>query len=144
MNTYQYLPRASCHRLQSFNSLVYGEALRIHKRCTDPQKITKHLNFFKSQLIKRGYLLDLIDRAFRRASNSSGPRSSTSCRKAFLKIKHSTTVNYAVLGRSLLQHSHLLINSRVLCAISSQKNIFRLLYDSTWRQNSARGGWAGS
>ena len=44
-NTYQYLPRSSCHRAQTFNGLVVGESIRILRRCLRGSDATKHLAF---------------------------------------------------------------------------------------------------
>jgi hypothetical protein len=137
MNLYQYLPRASCHRPSVFASLIKGEAIRIMRRCSSCRVAQKHLSIFKSHLIKRGYSSLEIDVAFDRAHLiQSVPirHNSATVRKVFLKVRHSSTVNYKSISRAISRHSHLLNGScKIACASTVQRNIFRLLYSSTWR-----------
>ena len=139
LNLYQYLPRASCHRSSIFASLVKGEALRILRRCTSPLKARVHLCIFKSHLIRRGYSAAEVNKAFARAHHSqSGLNRQTqvSVRKVFLKVQHSSTVNYGAISSALSKHSHMLKGScKIVCATTVQRNIFRLLCSSTWRPN---------
>ena len=136
-NIYQYLPRNSCHRKHTFMGLMIGEALRIHRRCLHKADADKHLRFFQIHLLKRGYNLFEFSKCLRIAAvraarpfdtaSSSVPRT----RKAFIKVTHSSTVNYAALGRIVSKNAHL-VNSKLIVSSRAQKNIFRLLYKHNW------------
>ena len=131
-NLYQYLPRSSCHRRQTFEGLIIGEALRIHRRCLLQCDVAKHLRLFRFHLLKRGYANSEIQKCFKAASvRFSRPRitphSSHSVRKAFIKVTHSSTVKYAALQRAISKHKHL-CSSQIIISSSAQKNIFRWLY----------------
>ncbi len=142
LSIYQYLPRGSCHRSQVFRSLVFGEALRIWRRCSFSADAIRHLQFFKSRLILRGYSCEEIDKFFALAkakhllANTFNPEAATRVKRlAFLKVRHSSSVKYHFLAGALAEHKHLL-NSDIVCSSTSQKNIFRLLYRHTWRPNT--------
>ena len=147
MNLYQYLPRGSCHRHSVFQCLVRGEARCILKRCPDAEDADKHLSFFHLQLVKRGCRTHEIVHQFHSAKHRHahpnvvrGPE----VRKCFPKVKHDSSVNYAKLHEFIHLHSHMLkYQPKFVCATTTQKSIFRMLYPYMWR-NQARGGRDGS
>lgn len=140
LNKYHYLPRSSCHRASVFRSVVRGEATRILRRCSKLSQVFAHLHFFQSKLLDRGYetaeILKQFDLAIARhktyISNSSSETPGPKPRKVFLKIKHSSSVDYVMLTKCLHGHCHL-VNSRITCASTIQKSVFRMLYPHMWR-----------
>ena len=144
LNTYQYLPRLSCHPESVFSSVIHSEATRILRRCESQHVAQKQLHFFRGKLIARGYSDFEISRQFKiaclrharrneRASRSASP---SSVRKAFLKVMYSKSTDLACIRRCLSQHQHLVPNTNVICAITVQKNWFRLLFPFTWRRQT--------
>ena len=72
-------------------------------------------------------------------SNLMDVRPTDLVRKAFLKVKHSSSVNYRYLNTLLKQFSNL-HSSDVVIAKSVQHSLFRLLYPLMW-PNSNPGLW---
>ena len=143
-NTYGYVPRSSCHRAQVFRSIVLGECRRIYRRCTFPCDQAKHLDFFCKCLSQRGYSYSEIYGSFALAKEKSS--ASTPCDErvqscnAFLKFCHSSSVNYHYINNWLRRFSSLMpFNCKVICATTSQKNVFRLLYPVTWSKLAVGG-----
>jgi hypothetical protein len=144
LNIYQYLPRASCHNAHVFNAVVHSEATRILRRCSDTSCAESHLLFFLRKLVRRGYAVGKILSQFKLAKLKhksfivGGPARSSKAgiRKGFLKIRHSSSVNYRFIKSCLAEHRHLLSNTdMLLCATTAQKNIFRILFPVMWRSN---------
>ena len=139
LNAYQYLPRTSCHPAGVFSGLIFGEALRILKRCECPVTASRELAFFASKLVAKGYQYNEIHVVFDRVRNRKRLHPLGLVRKAFIKIKHSSNVNYRYLNRLLRQLSSL-HSSDTIIAKSVQHSLFRLLYPRMWPSNSP-GSW---
>ena len=74
--------------------------------------------------------------------NRVGHAGSHCVRKIFLKIQHSSAVNYGQIQRQLHACEAILECSsigvgKVILAKTVQKSIFRILYRSNWIRNSA-------
>ena len=151
LNIYQYLPRSSCHPSNVFRSLIFCEASRVLRRCSSLPHAESELKFFTRKLLDKGYPMQEILSAFASAKHAfasgqpivrvSSVSSSVNhpVRKAFLKLKHSSSVNYRFL-RSALQRHKCLLSSRIFVCSRVQHSIFRLLYPLMWSSNQARGG----
>ena len=59
---------SSFHPKHFKEAIPYGQALRIHRICSDEEDRNRHLQTLKDALIKRGYGSRLIDRQFQRAT----------------------------------------------------------------------------
>jgi len=144
LNIYQYLPRSSCHPESVFGSVIHSEATRILRRCESHPVAQQQLQFFRSKLISRGYSDFEISKQFRtaRLRHLKRNREATRCtpgshvRKAFLKVMYSHSTDLTCIRRCLSQHSHLVPNTKVICATTVQKSIFRLLYPFMWRRQT--------
>ena len=129
-----------------FRSLLFCEATRILRRCSNANIADKELLFFRRKLLDKGYALPEILQAFVSAkhvyaskkphgvNSPSGP-GSVFVRKAFLKLKHSSNLNYGFL-RSVLQRHKCLISSSVLVCSKVQHSVFRLLYPHMWSSST--------
>ena len=67
-NLQLYLDFLSNHPEPCKEGIVYGQALRILERCSNPEDAEKHLNDLKSKLTTRNYPEELIDRKFGQAN----------------------------------------------------------------------------
>ena len=144
LNLYHYVPRSSCHKASVFSSVIAGEATRILRRCSCRTRAEYHLAFFRKKLLDRGYHIDEILRGFARAnqlhglrplrSNSSVDTDTSRVRKHFLKVVHSSTVDYGYINAAIRRVQPLLRRgNRILLASSVQKNVFRECYGFAWR-----------
>jgi hypothetical protein len=61
------LHSSSFHPRHVKEAIPYGQALRIHRICTEESDRDQHLNTLRSALIRNGYDTQLITRQFRRA-----------------------------------------------------------------------------
>jgi hypothetical protein len=152
LNTYMYLPRSSCHPESVFSSIIFSEATRILRRCSLYCDVCREMEFFKSKLLSKGYSIQemtpVISAAKLAHSRALGaiPASGLTWkpRKAFLKVTHSSTVNYGALNRILRRNSGLIgKTSQIMIAKKIQRSIFRILYPYMWcgTAHRARGGW---
>ena len=111
-NAYQYLPRGSCHSSHTFCGVVVSECTRILRRCQCRADADKHLAFFHSKLLKRGYgtneVLQCTRIAQARHSGLAVRRhtDSSHVRKAFLKVTHNGSNNYACINRAISKYQH--------------------------------------
>ena len=100
---------------------------------------SRELAFFASKLVAKGYQYNEIHVVFDRVRNRRRLYLPGLVRKGFLKIKHSSNVNYRYLNR-LLQQLSSLHSSDIIIAKSVQHSLFRLLYPQMWPSNSP-GSW---
>ena len=68
MNTYQYLPRTSCHSAAVFKAIVHTEAFRLLVTNRAEVDYTAQINFFKQKLVHRGYLIHEINQVLEKYS----------------------------------------------------------------------------
>jgi hypothetical protein len=61
--------------------LVYGQALRIIERCSDPSDADLHLENLRGKLLSRNYPEDLIQKQFTKAKKSDRKKLITQSRK---------------------------------------------------------------
>ncbi|XP_078057016.1 uncharacterized protein LOC144481742 [Mustelus asterias] len=61
----KYLEDTSC---SAWEAIPYGQALRIHRICSDEEDRNRHLQTLKDALIRTGYGARLIDQQFQRAT----------------------------------------------------------------------------
>ena len=116
-----------------------------------------HLRFFLVRLVRReseiARILNQIALAFSRyrfasalvdhnntRTHGRARRVVTKQRRALWKVRHSSSVNYKHTIRALHAHDHLVGNSKVVIASTVQKNIFRMLYPSMWKNELVAGG----
>jgi hypothetical protein len=150
LNIYQYLPRSSCHSASVFRSVIFSEAIRILRKCSFATDAELQFKFFHGKLLKRGYATAEIMIQFKLALASHAnrlkrrlivPSVGSFCprrhvRKAFFKVRHSGTVNYPLLTRSLSKHMALIPNTAgISCAKSVQHSLFRIMCPFTWRRD---------
>jgi len=145
LNKYMYLPRSSCHAPGTFFSICFGEALRILRRCSSAVDVRREFNFLTGKLVAKGYSNEEIGLAISKAcaiyhSNSNCSRSvshrvlsvrTSGTRKAFLKLKHSSSINYTHIHKLAhkLRHLH---GSKLVVAKTVQHSMFRMLYPHMW------------
>jgi hypothetical protein len=67
-NLQLYLDFLSNHPEPCKEGIVYGQALRILERCSNPEDADRHLNDLKLKLKTRNYPEELIDQKFSQAS----------------------------------------------------------------------------
>ena len=100
LNKYMYLPRSSCHSPHIFLSMCFGEALRVSRRCTSKHAVQRQNKFLTGKLVAKRYsnreTSQGVSNAFLASRSRNGPSKSTK-RQVFLKLKHSSSVNYAFL-----------------------------------------------
>lgn len=70
-NTFQYLDRNSAHHPSVFRGLIKGETIRYLRNTSDTDILTAMLNDFKSNLIKRGYDSNEIEKTITSAVENS-------------------------------------------------------------------------
>ena len=70
-NLYLYLPPHSSHPRGPLQSLIFGNILRIHRLCSTPEEIAKHIRAFHSRLLNRGHLSTTITPLFRNAAQNA-------------------------------------------------------------------------
>lgn len=59
--TFQYLPKSSCHPQACFKGFVKGEILRYLRLCNNADDFKSQVAHFKERLIPRGYTADFFD-----------------------------------------------------------------------------------
>ncbi|XP_072371520.1 uncharacterized protein [Scyliorhinus torazame] len=59
---------SSFHPKHIKEAIPYGQALRIHRICSDEEERNRHLQTLKDALVRTGYAARLIDRQFQRAT----------------------------------------------------------------------------
>ena len=125
-------------------------ATRILRRCSNEESAKQHFEFFLGKLVKRGYNPAQVRKLFSTATAGHNvhhlrmPRYDSHVSKAFLKVRHSNSVNYNHIRHALRKHQHLVGASSITCASVVQKNVFRILYPYMWNRDRARGGRVGS
>ena len=100
------------------------------------------LDFFRGKLLKRGFADDEIYRCLSQVvANFRDPVAGSKpaqVRNAYLKVRHSSNVNYSWINRMIMKYSHIVPKSKVSLAVSVQPNLFRKLYRSTWSFKDVR------
>ena len=140
------LPRSSCHSPCTFLSICFGEALRVFRRCTSKQAFRGEIKFLTGKLVAKGQsnreISQGVSNAFLASRSRNGPSKSTK-RQVFLKLKHSSSVNYDLLHKMLckFQHMH---GHEIVIARSVQHSLFLLLYPTMWpnKQLAVGGQWS--
>ena len=59
--TFQYLPKSSCHPEACFTGFVKGEILRYLRLCNNEDDFISNVALFKERLLCRGYTADFFD-----------------------------------------------------------------------------------
>jgi len=144
---YHYVPFSSCHPSSVFTGVVEGELHRISRRCTFDHDFLQEAGFFNKKLVARGYPSSIFHRALRARACKKGAlsrvqnSSHASVRKIFLKVEHSSAVNYTHIRRVVHACERLVasnnISSKFVLAKSIQKSVFRTLYASSWLNSAA-------
>ncbi|XP_072041052.1 uncharacterized protein [Amphiura filiformis] len=62
-----YLLPSSCHPPHTFSGIPYSQALRVRRICSDPEEEDRHLNNLRSNLLKRAYDPNTIDKQIGKA-----------------------------------------------------------------------------
>ena len=67
-NLYLYITPHSAHPKGMLNGLIFGNTLRIHRLCSNPQQIRHNINAFYQRLINHGYHNNVLTPIFRKAT----------------------------------------------------------------------------
>lgn len=67
LNQHLYVPAASRHHPATQRAMIRGEALRVLRRCKNPQAAEHHLRLFSQRLYSRGYDAATVLSQFRAA-----------------------------------------------------------------------------
>ena len=85
-DTHQFLLSSSCHPRHVMNSIVYSQALRIKRICSDPANIEQHCLRLEQFFVLRGYSRKRVRLSIRKALDSpssiqriSRPRTGSQC-----------------------------------------------------------------
>ena len=145
LNLYHYVPRASRHHQNVFRSVAYSEYLRLCRRCTHWRDRQHFAGLLRQRLLRRGYLSSEITSAFQRArhkfQNPTPHLKPSSGRKCFLRVgDYNSGLNLRFIQRVIKKHCKV-HGAIVTPTFRVQKNLFRLLYHSTWC--NSRSGEAG-
>ena len=130
-----------------FRAIAYGESLKILKRCSKRSDAMFHIRKFHERLRKRGYQeADFQNETLRAIRCFQSPSFQSTGRNPMRKtpslnvhrmhVHFSKCTNLRVIRKVLKRHQAILagVSSDVGVALHTQKNIFRLLCDSTWRR----------
>ena len=138
-NKYLYLPRASTHHPSTFRGLVHGEVDRLINTNKTGITLEKHISFFVSKLVCRGYGKSEVQAVVREALRLAqlrrfkSKRSNNKVRSIYVKLPFSSSVNANAIRRSMRKHKHVVANlAKIGVSFGTQPNLFRLFYRHNW------------
>merc|ERR1712070_87823 len=130
-----FLHRSSCHPKSCFTALLRGEDARLRRTCSYRADYKSQLEFFRSKLRLRGFSSLDCRAGDKAALPRRGVRHAALVR---LKVKHSSSTNYAALTGICKRFSTRLrsiFKADVLLQLSKrlQSNLFVKHYRDNWK-----------
>ena len=139
LNSYLYVPAASCHPRSVYASTIHGEVCRLLRTNSSKNNLIKHLKFFAEKFAMRGHSYMDVWRSIQLCLQN-GRRKTPDIKKAkkfFMFIKYSRSVPSHVIKSCLKKHADDLRRCfkdpiSVSLAYTVQPNVFKHHFVDNW------------